>query len=270
MLSHYYTFARCLYSQPPSQMHLVTAIIPCKNEEANIAEAIQAVSWADEILVIDSYSTDRTVAIAKQFGVKILQRPFDTHARQKNWAIDQATHNWIFLLDADERVPVPLSVEIKNILQNQEHTKVAYWIRRQNYFMGKQVRYSGWQYDKVIRLFRRDTCRYPEVQVHEEIKATGPVGTLQNKLVHHTYRGLRQYLEKWDHYTWLSANDRNKKTAHVTLYHLAVKPVIRFFRHYIWFRGFLDGKVGFIISYMAAVSVFMRYLKLWRLQEGEK
>ncbi len=251
-------------------MHLVTAIIPCKNEEANIAEAIQSVSWADEILVVDSYSTDRTVAIAKQSGAKVLQRPFDTHARQKNWAINNATHNWIFILDADERVPVALTVEIKNLLQKHEKAEVAYWIRRQNYFMGKPVRYSGWQYDKVIRLFRRDKCRYPEVQVHEEISATGPVGTLQNKLVHHTYRGLRQYLEKWDYYTWLSAKDRGHKTSRVTLYHLAIKPIIRFFRHYIWFQGFLDGKVGFIISYMAAVSVFMRYLKLWRLQEGEK
>jgi glycosyltransferase involved in cell wall biosynthesis len=251
-------------------MHLVTAIIPCKNEEANIAAAIQAVSWADEILVVDSYSTDRTVAIAKELGVKVLQRPFDTHARQKNWAIDQAAHNWIFLLDADERVPLLLSVEIKNLLHNQQNTQVAYWIGRQNYFMGQQVRYSGWQYDKVIRLFRRDQCHYPEVQVHEEIKANGPVGHLKNKLLHHTYRGLRQYLEKWDYYTWLSAKDRSHQTTRVTLYHLGLKPIVRFLRHYIWFRGFLDGKVGFIISYMAAVSVFMRYLKLWRLQEGEK
>jgi glycosyltransferase involved in cell wall biosynthesis len=252
-------------------MHPVTAIIPCKNEEASIAEAIESVSWADEILVVDSYSTDNTLAIARELGVKVLQRPFDTHARQKNWAIENASHNWIFILDADERVPAVLAAEIKNILQTaNEPDKAAYWIGRQNYFMGKLVRYSGWQYDKVIRLFRKDLCRYPEVQVHEEISTTGTVGQLKNKLIHYTYRGLRQYLEKWDHYTWLSAKDRGTKTTNVTLYHLAIKPVIRFFRHYIWFRGFLDGKVGFIISYMAAVSVFMRYLKLWRLQEGEK
>ena len=251
-------------------MHAVTAIIPCKNEEATIAEAINSVSWADEILVVDSYSTDRTVLIAKELGIKVLQRPFDTHARQKNWAIAQAKHNWIFILDADERVPAALAAEIKTILQTAEPAKAAYWIRRENYFMGKQVRYCGWQYDRVIRLFRKDIGRYPEVQVHEEISTTGEVGTLQNKLIHHTYRGQRQYLDKWDQYTWLSAKDRSNKVKQVTLYHLGVKPVIRFFRHYIWFRGFLDGKVGFIISYMAAVSVFMRYLKLWRLQEGEK
>lgn len=123
----------------------------------------------------------------------------------------QATHNWIFILDADERVPEALAVEIKNILTEDKPNIVAYWIKRTNYFMGRQIKYSGWQHDRVIRLFRKEFCRYPEVQVHEEISATGMVGQLQNRLVHYTYRGLRQYLEKWDHYTWLSARDRGKK-----------------------------------------------------------
>ena len=251
-------------------MHPITAIIPTKNEAANIGEAIRAVSWANEIIIIDSFSTDDTLTIAQQYPVKIVQRAFDTHARQKNYAIAQATHNWIFILDADERVPENLVSEIKNLLAYPQPLPVAFWIKRENFFMGKPVRYSGWQYDKVIRLFRRDACLYPEVQVHEEINANGKVGQLQNKILHYTYSNLRQYLQKWDNYTWLSAHDRAGKTKKVTLFHLAIKPATRFLRHYIWFRGFLDGKVGFIISYMSAVSVFMRYLKLWRLQEGEK
>ena len=121
----------------PTQL-LVTAIIPTKNEEANIAEAINSVIWAAEILVVDSYSTDNTVAIAKQLGVKVLQRPFDTHARQKNWAIAQASYPWVFILDADERVPTALVSEIKTILENPAPAYVAYWIRRQNYFMGSR------------------------------------------------------------------------------------------------------------------------------------
>jgi glycosyltransferase involved in cell wall biosynthesis len=250
-------------------MHSVTAIIPCKNEEVDIAEAIRSVAWANEILVVDSYSTDKTVEIARAAGAHVLQRAFDTFARQKNWAIGQAQHSWVFILDADERVPAALAAEIQTLLQQPEPPHVAYWIGRQNYFMGQLVRYSGWQFDKVIRLFRRDGCRYPEVQVHEEISITaGTIGQLQQKLVHNTYRGLRQYLDKWDHYTWLSARDL--KTERVTLYHLGFKPLVRFFRHYIWFGGILDGKVGFIISYLSAGSVFMRYLKCWRRQEGEK
>ncbi|WP_026461749.1 glycosyltransferase family 2 protein [Adhaeribacter aquaticus] len=251
-------------------MQLLTAIILTKNEEANIAEAIKSVSWANEIIIVDSFSTDATLAIAKQFPVKILQRTFDTHARQKNWAIQQASYSWIFILDADERVPESLKIEVQNVLKISLPAETAFWIGRQNYFMGQLVRYSGWQHDRVIRLFRKDSCWYKEVQVHEEIETSGVVGHLTHKLVHYTYHGLRQYLEKWDYYTWLSAQDRGKKTEKVTVYHLGIKPLIRFFRHYIWFRGFLDGKVGFVISYMAAISVFMRYLKLWRIQEGEK
>lgn len=243
----------------------ITAIIPTKNEAKNIAAAIENLFWADEILVIDSFSSDETVAIAQQKGAKVLQRVFDTHAKQKNFAISQATNSWIFVLDADERVTPQLQQEIQDLLQCEPEND-AYWIYRQNYFMDKPVHYSGWQSDKVIRLFRKE-CRYAEVNVHEEISTERPAGVLKNKLIHYTYANITQYLRKWDHYTTLSAKDRAAKTPEVTLFHLAVKPAARFFRHYIVKLGFLDGKVGFIISYMAAVSVFMRYLKLWRFKE---
>jgi glycosyltransferase involved in cell wall biosynthesis len=242
----------------------ITAIIPTKNEARNIAAAIDSVNWADEILVIDSFSTDETVTIAQEKGAKVLQRTFDTHARQKNYAIEQADFDWIFILDADERVTQELQQEIRSSLQTTP-PEAAYWIYRQNYFMDQLVRYSGWQSDKVIRLFRKD-CRYAEVNVHEEIIAPGKVSVLKNKLLHYTYTNIGQYLQKWDYYTTLSAKDRAAKTKDVTWYHLAFKPLARFFRHYIIKLGFLDGKVGFIISYMAAVSVFMRYLKLWRFK----
>ena len=249
-------------------MPKITAIIPVKNEAKNIAAAIDSVSWADEILVLDSYSSDETVAIAQQKGVKVLQRVFDSFGKNKNYAIAQATNPWVFILDADERVTPELQTEILNLLQT-EPPKVAYWIYRQTYFMDQLVKYSDWQSDKVIRLFRKD-CRYKEVNVHEEIATEGEVGVLKNKLLHYTYNTIEQYLEKWDRYTTLSAKDRAAKTKEVTLFHLAVKPAVRFLRHYIIKLGFLDGKVGFVVSYLSAVSVFMRNLKLWRLQQGEK
>ena len=249
-------------------MPKITAIIPVKNEAKNIAAAIDSVSWADEILVLDSYSSDETVAIAQQKGVKIMQRVFDSFGRNKNYAIAQASHPWVFILDADERVTPELQTEILDLLQT-EPPKTAYWIYRQTYFMDKLVRYSGWQSDKVIRLFRKE-CRYKEVNVHEEIAAEGEVGVLKNKLLHYTYTTIEQYLEKWDRYTTLSAQDRAAKTKEVTLYHLVIKPWVRFVRHYFIKLGFLDGKVGFIISFMAATSVFMRYLKLWRFQVENK
>jgi len=252
----------------PTQL-LVTAIILTKNEEANIAEAINSVIWAAEILVVDSFSTDNTLELARQFPVKILQRPFDNHARQKNWAFTQASHRWILILDADERIPEALATEIKSILAAGPD-KAAYWIFRENYFMGQQVKYSNWQHDKVIRLFDKEQGRYSDRAVHEEIETTGPVGYLKHKIIHYTYRNLGHYLEKYICYSWWSAQDRAKKTKKVTLYHLALKPLFRFFRQYILKLGFLDGKVGFIIASMSAYSVFLRYLIAWRLKNGEK
>lgn len=246
----------------------ITALIPTKNEAKHIAAAIDSVSWASEIIVIDSFSEDETVAIAKQKGAVVLQRVFDTHARQKNYAIAQASNRWVFILDADERVTPELKQEIIKLLEAGPE-KEAYWVYRRNFFMDQEVRYSGWQSDKVIRLVRKSS-RYYDVNVHEEIRTTTPPGFLENKLIHYTYSGITQYLQKWDYYTTLSAKDRAAKTKKVTFFHLAFKPAARFFRHYIIKQGFRDGKVGFIISYMAAVSVFMRYLKLWRFKvEGD-
>ena len=250
-------------------MKKITAIIPTFNEEANIERALRSVQWADEVIVADSYSTDRTLQIAKSFGAKILQRKFDTHARQKNWAIEQAQHEWIFILDADEKVKPELEQEIKSVLAGQNLAFAAFWVRRDNYFMGQLVKYSGWQGDKVIRLFSKQHCRYNDKNVHEEIETNGKVSVLKNRIEHYTYRGLAQYLQKFDHYTWLGAKDRLAHHQPITLLHLAGKPAFRFFKHYVIQLGFLDGKVGFVISYMSAVSVFMRNLKLWRLQQGE-
>ncbi len=249
-------------------MHNVTAIILTKNEELHISGVLDSVAWADEILVVDSYSTDRTLEIAAQYPVRILQRTFDNHARQKNWAFTQATHRWILVVDADERVPELLAAEIKAILAG-EPEKAAYWIYRENYFMDRQVKYSNWQGDKVIRLFDKTQCTYTDRSVHEEIETKGAVGYLKHKLIHYTYRDLGHYLEKYIRYSWWSARDRAKRTKKVTLYHLALKPLFRFFRQYILKLGFLDGKVGFIIASMSAYSVFLRYLIAWRLKKGE-
>lgn len=250
-------------------MQKVTAIIPTYNEEENIEQALQSVQWADEIIVVDSFSTDHTIAIAESYPeVKILQHPFENHGKQKNWAIPQATHPWVFILDADERVPLGLQQEIKAILQ-QPPSAAAYAIGRRNFFMGQEIRYSGWQNDQVIRLFLRDKCRYKDVEVHEEIETSGKVKKLKNKLTHHTYRNLSHFLKKFDQYTSSSAIDRLKKTRKVTLHHLLLKPFIRFSKQYFFKLGILDGKVGFILSSMASYSVFLRYLKAWRIRKGE-
>ena len=232
-------------------------------------EAVLAsVQWCDEILVVDSFSTDNTLELAAKFHPRIIQREYINSASQKNWAIPQAAHEWILLVDADERVTPELKNEIQQILRNDTPDCDAYWIHRKNYFMGKEIRYSGWQRDKVIRLFKRDTCRYEEKQVHAEIITTGKTGKLKNKLIHNTFRDIFHYLEKWDRYSTWSANDADKKTGNINFYHFIIKPGFRFWKHYIIDLGFLDGYTGFIVCSLAAKGVFMRYVKLYGMRKN--
>lgn len=251
-------------------MQKVSAIIITYNEELHIAEAIESLNWADEILVTDSFSTDNTLEIAKKHPrVRILQFPFENHGKQKNLAIPEAKHPWVFILDADERVPVSLREEIKLVLSKPTPYS-AFSVGRRNFIMEKEIRYSGWQNDRVTRLFLRDECRYNQNEVHEEIETKGQTGRLKNRLLHYTYRNLSHYLQKFDAYTTSSAYDRLRKTKNVTLYHLLVKPLFRFVNHYFFRLGILDGKVGFILSATGSYSVFLRYLKAWRILKGEK
>lgn len=248
-------------------MTKISAIIPTFNEAHNIAAAIASVAFADEILVVDSFSTDGTVEIAKSLNARVIQREYGNSASQKNWAIPQAQHEWIVLLDADERIDEALRVEILQTVSDSTKKDVAYWIKRRNFFMGKEVRYSGWQGDKVIRLFKRDKCRYEEKSVHAEVLADGPVGVLKHKLIHNTYKDIFHYLEKWDRYTTWSATDRANRGENPTLYHFLVKPAFRFFQDYFLNLGILDGLVGFLICSLSSMSVFMRSLKVKQMRQ---
>jgi glycosyltransferase involved in cell wall biosynthesis len=250
-------------------MEKLTAIIPTKNEEHNIEAVLQSVSFADEIMVVDSFSTDKTIELAKKYTDFIIQREYQYSASQKNWAIPQASNQWVLLVDSDERVTPELREEIQNILEYGTD-KTAFWIYRKNCFMGAQVKFSGWQNDRVIRLFRRDECRYEDKHVHAEIKTRGKVGKLKNPMEHNTYKDLKTYLAKMDQYASWSAYDRIHKIKKVTWFHLAVKPLYCFFTHYFLRLGVLDGKTGFVISVISGYSVFLRFLKLMQIKNNEQ
>lgn len=252
-------------------MEKLTAIIPAGNEIHNIESVIQSIRFADEIIVVDSYSTDGTFEKAKDAGVTVLQREFDYPASQKNWAIPQATHQWILLLDADERVTEELQNEIQEFLKDPPTDgPVGYWIGRMNHFMGERVHYSGWRNDKVIRLFKRDFCRYENKHVHEEIIAKGSVGQLAQKIYHNTYVSFDHYMDKMNRYATWQAQDYDKKTGVLTPYHFVIKPLWGFIKHYFVQSGFRDGVVGLTIGYIQAYVVFMRYVKLWLLRRGRE
>lgn len=249
-------------------MTQITAIIPTLNEEIHIADAIKSVSFADEIIVIDSFSIDKTLEIAATFDVKIIKRKFDDFSSQKNYAIQQATHSWIYILDADERVTPQVEKEILAAVQNPQDF-VGFYVKRNFYFAGKKIKYSGWQRDKVIRLFLKAHCKY-EGMVHEFIKTDGKIGFFKNKIEHYSYRSFDHYINKINHYSWLQAKELNRKQKKATLYHILIKPPARFFIHYIVRLGFLDGFRGFMIAKAQAFAVLSRYLKLWLINRDLK
>ncbi len=251
-------------------MSKLTAIIPTGNEIHNIEAVIASVDFADEILVVDSFSTDGTFEKAQELATKVIRREYKYSASQKNWAIPQAKHEWILLVDADERVTPELRAEIIEVLKKPSKEIAAYWIGRMNHFMGERVNYSGWRNDSVIRLFKRDLCKYQDKHVHAEIIANGKIDRLKNKLYHNTYITFDKYLEKMNRYAWWQAKDYDKKTGRLTPYHFVVKPFWGFFKHYVVQSGFRDGVVGLTIGYVQGYVIFMRYAKLWLLRKNRK
>lgn len=250
--------------------HKLTAIIPCKDEEANIRECILSViGIADEILVADSGSTDATLEVVESIGgCRVVSREYVNSGDFKNWAIPQATHEWIVLVDADERVTPSLASEIQVLLAGKPEQD-GYWIYRDNYFMGHRARYGSFRNDKVIRLFRRDLGRYHGGTDHDEVAITSNlVGVLDSRLQHYTYWSYDQYMRKFHRYTTYQAQvwaDAGRRPSFLKL--LANGP-LRFIRDYVFKLGFLDGKVGLQVCMLAAFYSFMKQARLWELKSS--
>ncbi|MEP6993309.1 MAG: glycosyltransferase family 2 protein [Acidobacteriota bacterium] len=241
----------------------LTAIVTTFNEEVNIRACLESVAFADEILLVDSFSTDGTLPIARSIpGVKVVQREYFGSAAQKNWAMDQVTAPWILIVDADERVPEPLAQEILTLLETgpgAEH----YFLRRQNYFLGRLIRHSGWSTDKVVRLFKRGSARYPNRRVHADLDTRGPTPTLAHPMRHETYRSLDQGLEKLHRYAIWAAADLYRAGRHPGLAQLMLRPLWRFFRMYVVQAGFLDGRDGLIVCALQSYGVFLKWARVW-------
>lgn len=244
-------------------MNKITALIPTYNEEQNLPKCLESVRWADEILVVDSFSTDRTVVIARNFGARVIQREYGSHASQRNWAIPQASHPWVLLLDADERCTPELQQEIRAILEKEPDYSL-YKIHRWNYFLGHLQRHGDWGNDWIIRFFHRDSACFEECgSFHGEIRSTETIGRLKNPILHHPYDNLDQYFSKFNQYTSdgaLHLFNQGKKFSTVDL---VARPMWRFVRAYFLRLGFLDGVAGFIVCTLAGMYVFVKYSKLW-------
>lgn len=245
-------------------MQTVTVIIPTFNEEKYIQDCLHSVSFANQIIVVDSFSTDETVSIAKKFNCEIIQRKFDNFSNQKNAAIHLAKSDWILFVDADERVTQKLQFEIKETIKNASHS--AYKIRFPHFYMNRFLYHTE---NKVVRLVKNESVSF-EGEVHEKLIHKGSVGVLKNFMLHYTYKGLFHYINKKDSYAWFQAKMAKDKNKSATYIHLLFKPFYRFLHTYIIRRGFLDGIPGLAVATIDAYGVFSRYVKMILIDKGLK
>jgi glycosyltransferase involved in cell wall biosynthesis len=241
----------------------LTVVIAARNEAVNIAGCIDSVRWADEIIVAEYGSTDETATIARESGARVIQESAETIGIQRNNAIAQAKHPWIFVVDADERGTVALRNEIRDILANPTYD--AYRIPRRNIFLGKEIRHGGWDRDRPVRLFRSN-LRYNHNRVHEHVEVTTPVGVLREGLLHYPYVSIDQYFDKFNRYSQWWADQRFERGKRVSPFSLFIRPPGRFLKMYILQRGFLDGAHGLVLALLASASVLAKYVRLWGKQ----
>lgn len=238
----------------------ISATIITFNEQRNIARAIESLRCFDEVVVVDSGSVDRTVEIAARLGARVIEHPWEGFAKQKNFAAEQARHDWIFSIDADESLSEALEAEIWQLRKTGPDCD-AYTVPRLAQYLGRWILHSGWYPDRKIRLYDRRKGRWTGSYVHESVEVDGTVGHLESNLLHYTCDSLTQHLETMNRYTTLAAEQLVAERVRIGWHHLLLDPPWTFFRTYILQRGFLDGVEGLAIAYMAALYNFVKYAK---------
>jgi len=249
-------------------MPRVSATIITLNEAENIRDCIESVLWADEVVVVDSGSTDGTVEIAREYTDRVLNHDWPGHVQQKNYAIDQAQADWIFSLDADERVTPELAEDIKRVLLSETPEYRAYSVPRLAFYLGRYIRHCGWYPDRKVRLFAKDAGRWGGRNPHDSVKVGCPVGALRGDLIHYTYRDISHNMRTVNSFSSIAAAEMRSEGERAGAFDLTLRPCWDFFREYVVKGGFLDGRAGLVISAMTAYSVFCKYAKLWELARG--
>ena len=247
-------------------MPKVSVTVITLNEAEHIGAAIDSAAWADEIVVVDSGSTDGTAEIARAKGVTVLSREWSGYIDQKNYAADRVSHDWIFSLDADERIPPELATEIRALISS-EPSKRGYRVPRVTFHLGRWIRTTDFYPDYQTRLYDRRAARWRGRYVHESVTVDGPVGQLRHDLEHHSFRDLRDQLDRVNHYTTLAARQMSEAGRRAGPLDLLIHPPAAFLRNYVLRRGILDGTAGLTISLVNAYAVFLKFAKLWELQE---
>jgi glycosyltransferase involved in cell wall biosynthesis len=247
----------------------VSVTIITKNEAADIADAIASVAWADEIIVVDSESTDDTAAIARRFTDRVDVRPWPGYIAQKNYAASIARHDWILSLDADERVTPALADEIKKTVSSPP-AHAAFRMPRVTWHLGRWIRTTDWYPDYQTRLYDRRVAEWTGRYVHESMTVRGSLGALSHEIEHYAYRNIEEHVETIERYSSDAARQMFESGRRTNLLQIAGHPPLAFLRNYLAHGGIRDGVPGFIISSMNAYYVFLKFAKLWELERGRR
>jgi glycosyltransferase involved in cell wall biosynthesis len=242
----------------------VSIVIVTKNEEANIEAALDSVRDAAEIVVIDSFSSDRTVEICRKYTDKVFRKEWEGYAKQKQSAVDIAVSPWVFILDADERFTPELKAEVISAIKENSHD--GFYVPRKNFFMGKWIRHGGWRPDYTLRLFRKNAGRVEDREVHEKVVVNGSVSYLKNPLVHYTYNSVSDYLKRMDSYSTLAARELKKTGVAPNVMDFLIRPPLTFIKMFFFRFGFLDGRFGLVLAVLCSYYTFLKYAKTWELK----
>lgn len=245
----------------------ISAVVITCNEERNIRRCLESLAWTREIVVVDSGSTDATVEIAREYTGRVISHPFEGYVGQKNFALDQASGEWILSVDADEVVTPELLARIRAVWPKERERFDGFTVNRLSRFSGKWIRHCGWYPDRKLRLFRRSKGRWEGDDVHEKVRLDGPVMDLDADLLHYTYENLSENIRKIQSYSTLFARAQHDRGRRASLWDLLTRPPAKFLKTYLLKRGFLDGRHGLILSITATFYVFLKYAKLWELQK---
>jgi glycosyltransferase involved in cell wall biosynthesis len=254
-------------TEPKVSVYMITY-----NNEETVERALKSVTWANEIVIVDSFSSDRTVEIGRKFTDKLFQRKWPGHRDQYQYAADLTTYEWIMFVDADEEISPELAKEIRQELNGKVEGVDGFFVYRRTFYLGRWIRYGGWYPDGEIRLYRRDKGKW-EGGLHARVVIEGTVKSLKGKYLHYTYRNISDQIQTIDKYSRIAAEDMLQQGETFSLFKLLFHPPFRFIKEYFFKSGFRDGLPGLVIVISTMYYVFIKYAKLWELirtQRGDK
>jgi glycosyltransferase involved in cell wall biosynthesis len=247
----------------------LSAALIVKNEENNIRRCLESIRWIEDIVVFDSGSTDQTLEICRDFGCRIFEGEWPGFGPAKQYAVSKTCHDWVLVIDADEEVSPELKEDILKVLENPDFD--GYRIRRISYYLGRQIRHSGWNRDETLRLFYKERGHFNDKPVHESVQIpSGRIGRIRSPLYHYSYPDLNTHLRKIVHYTDLAAQSAVRHGKRSNLCCAFLRADVKFLKMYFLQAGFLDGREGLILAWVSAFGVFLKYVKISRLSRGKK